>query len=142
MPAPEASAAGCSVSHVTLGGFLSTELNNITFPTEAQGAAATVRALQVYVQDDAVIRGDANRGDLAGAVAFDVGTQPGQSNYAYYQYDQALTHIIAINQSAFAAAIIDGQSGLGVWVWLAYAAGLAVLALIGAALYPRLREYR
>lgn len=130
------------VAHVTIGGFLGTELNNITFPAEAQGAAATVRAFQAYVQDDAVMRGDASRGDLAGAVALDIGTQPGQSNYAYYQYDQALTHIIAINQSAFAAAIVDGQAALGVWSWLAYAAGAALLALIGAALYPRLREYR
>lgn len=134
--------AANSVTHGTVGGFLGTELNNITFPTEAQGAAATVRAFQTYVQDDAVIRGDANRGDLAGAVAFDVGTQPGQSNYAYYQYDQALTHIIAINQSAFATEIADGQAGLGIWQWLPYAAGSALLALIGAALYPRLREYR
>ncbi len=134
--------AANSVTHVTISGFLGTELNNITFPTEAQGATATVRAFQAYVQDDAVIRGDANRADLADAVAFDVGTQPGQSNYAYYQYDQALTQIIAINQSAFATAIADGRAGLGIWEWLPYAAGSALLALIGAALYPRLREYR
>jgi hypothetical protein len=131
-----------SVAQVKIGGFLGTELNNITFPTEAQGAATTVRDFDAYLQDDAVIRADANRGDLAGAVAFDVGTQPGQSNYAYYQYDQALTHIIAINKSAFQAAIGDGQAGLAAWTWLAYAAGVGLLALVGAALYPRLREYR
>ncbi len=134
--------AANSVAHVGVGGFLGTELNNITFPGEAQGAAATLRAFQGYVQDDAVIRDDADRGDLAGAVAFDVGTQPGQSNYAYYQYDQALTHIIAINENAFAAAIADGQAALGLWVWLPYAAGAALLGLIGVALYPRLLEYR
>lgn len=130
------------VTQVKIGGFLGTELNNITFPAEAQGAATTVRDFDAYLQDDAVIRADANRGDLAGAVAFDVGTQPGQSNYAYYRYDQALTHIIAINRSAFQVAIADGQAGLAAWTWLPYAAGVALLALVGAALYPRLREYR
>ncbi len=131
-----------SVAHVKVGGFLGTELNNVTFPAEAQGAAATLTDFDVYVRDDAVIRGDASRNDLAGAVTFDVGTRPGQSNYDYYQYDQALTHIIAINEGAFAGAIADGQVGLGIWVWLPYAAGVLVLVLVGAALYPRLREYR
>ena len=131
-----------SVAHVEVGGFLGTELNNVTFATEAQGAAATLTDFEVYVQDDAVIRGDVNRGDLAGAVAFDVGTQAGQSNYAYYQYDQALTRIIAINESAFTGAIATGRADLGIWVWLPYAAGALLLVLVGTALYPRLREYR
>ena len=134
--------AANSVAHVPVGGFLGTELNNITFPGEAQSAATTLRAFDAYVQDDAAIRDDADRGDLAGAVALDVGTQPGQSNYAYYQYDQALTRVIAINENAFAAAIADGQAALGLWAWLPYPAGAVLLGLIGAALYPRLREYR
>jgi hypothetical protein len=131
-----------SVVHVRVGGFLGTELNNVTFPDEAQGAVTTVRDFEAYVQDDAVIRADANRGDLSGAVAVDIGTRPGESNYAYYQYDQALTHIIAINEDAFQAAIADGQGVLEVWAWLPYVTGAAVLLLVGAGLYPRLREYR
>ena len=131
-----------SVAQVRVGGFLGTELNNVTFPDEAQGAATTVRDFEAYVQDDAVIRADANRGDLPGAVAVDIGTQQGESNYAYYQYDQALTHIIAINEDAFQAAIADGQGVLEVWAWLPYVTGAAVLLLVGAGLYPRLREYR
>lgn len=134
--------AADKVTNVRLGGFLGTELNNITFPGEAQGAAATVRDFEAYLEGDAIIRGDANSGDLAGAVAFDIGTQAGQSNFRYYQYDQALGHVIAINEDAFRSAIADGQSGLGVWAWLPYATGAVLLALIGTALYPRLREYR
>ncbi len=71
-----------------------------------------------------------------------VGTEANQSNAAFYKYDQALLGIIGINQNAFRAAIDNGQSALGVWTWLPYAAGIAVLVLVGAALYPRLREYR
>jgi hypothetical protein len=131
-----------SVADVQLSGLLGTELNNITFPGEAQGAYATTTAFSAYVQDDATIRGDAEHSDLADAVRFDVGTGAGQSNAAFYKYDQALLGIIGINQNAFHAAIDDGRSALSVWTWLPYAAGVAVLALVGAALYPRLREYR
>ena len=134
--------AADKVTDVKIGGFLGTELNNITFPGEAQGAVTTARDFEAYIEGDAVIRADANRGDLAGAVAFDIGTQAGQSNYRYYQYDQALGHIVAINEDAFRSAIADGRSALGIWSWLPYAIGAALLALIGAAIYPRLREYR
>jgi hypothetical protein len=131
-----------SVSNVQLRGLLGTELNNITFPGEAQGAYATTKAFSAYVQDDATLRADAERSDLADAVRFDVGTAAGESNAAFYQYDQALLGIIGINQNAFHAAIDDGRSALGLWTWLPYATGIAVLALVGVALYPRLREYR
>ena len=123
-------------------GLLGTELNNITFPGEAHGAYATTTAFNAYVQDDATIRGDAERNDLADAVRVDVGTGAGQSNAAFYKYDQALLGIIEINENAFTTAIDDGRSALGVWTWLPYATGIAVLVLVGAALYPRLREYR
>jgi hypothetical protein len=131
-----------TVSNARLRGLLGTELNNITFPGEAQGAFDTARNFSAYIQGDAIIRADAERGDLAAAVGFDVGTAPGQSNYAFYQYDKALQGIIAINQSAFHTAITDGQARLGMWTWLPYAAGVALVALVGVALYPRLREYR
>ena len=131
-----------SVTNVQLRGLLGTELNNITFPGEAQGAYTTTKAFSAYVQDDATIRADAERSDLADAVRFDVGTTAGESNATFYQYDQALLGIIGINQNAFHGAIGDGRSALGVWTWLPYATGIAVLALVGAALYPRLREYR
>jgi hypothetical protein len=131
-----------SVANVRIGGLLGTELNNITFPGEAQAAVAAVQAYDAYVQDDATIRADANRGDTAAAVAFDIGTQPGQSNADYYRYDSALTKVVGINETAFRNAVAAGRSGLAAWTWLPYAAGLALLVLIGAALAPRLREYR
>src|SRR5262249_25219094 len=131
-----------SVANVKIGGLLGTELRNITFPGEAQAAVDAVRAYNAYIQDDATIRADANRGDTAAAVAFDIGTQAGQSNADYYQYDSALTKVIAVNETAFQNAIGSGRSGLAAWTWLPYAAGLALLVLIGAALAPRLREYR
>jgi hypothetical protein len=122
-------------------GYLGAELDNVTFPGEAQAAYNAIVAYNAYVQDDATIRNDANRGDLAAAVAFDIGLQKGQSNYEFGAYNQALLKVIAINQSAFQAAVSQGTSELGVWDWLPFALVVALPVLIAAALYPRLREY-
>jgi uncharacterized iron-regulated membrane protein len=131
-----------TVGNVQLRGLLGAELNNITFPGEAQGAYTATKASSAYVQDDATICADANRGDLADTVRFDAGTGAGQSNTAFYTYHKALLGVIGINQNAFSAAVGDGWSALGVWTWLPYASGVVVLVLVGVALYPRLREYR
>lgn len=123
-------------------GLLAAELRNVTFPGEGQAANKTVTAFNTYDSTDATIRSDANAGDNAAAVKLDIGTQPGQSNYDFYQYDTALQSTITINQNAFQRAIGDGIDSLSPWTWLPYAIAVAVLALTGAALYPRLREYR
>ena len=123
-------------------GLLGDELRNVTFPGEGQAANTTAQNFNTYDQTDTTLRADANRGDYAAAVTLDVGTGQGQSNYEFYQYDTALQSVITINQNAFHAAIDDGVSSLSPWTWLPYAAAIAVLALTGAALYPRLREYR
>ncbi len=136
-------ASADSVSGVTLSGYLGTELDNITFPGEAQAAYATTQAFNTYVQDDATIRSDADRGDLAAAVAFDIGTQQGQSNYAFNQYMSELGTVIQINDTYFAVGISAGQGDLGVATWVTLAAGeLLLLLFVLQAGYLRLREYR
>lgn len=135
-------AAANQVSNVHVGGLLGAELNNVTFPDEAQSAFTTAKNFNAYVHTDETIRADAARKDYASAVKLDIGTTPGYSNYAFYQYDTALQSVIKINEDAFNAAIDDGVNSLSVWTWLPYAAAAAVLALTAAALYPRLREYR
>ncbi|MBR7837768.1 hypothetical protein KDL01_31120 [Actinospica durhamensis] len=135
-------AAADSVSHVTIDGYLGTELNNITFPGEATAAYSAARAFDSYVQDDATIRADAASGNAAGAVAFDIGVQPGASNYAFNQYMTELGTVIQINQAAFTAGIAAGESGIGVPTWVLLIVGeLLMLLLITEAARVRLREY-
>ena len=135
-------AAADSVAKVTIGGYLGTELNNITFAGEAQAAYDATRAFDTYVQDDATIRADAASGDAADAVAFDIGVQPGASNYAFNQYMAKLGAVIQINETAFAAGIAAGQSGIGAPTWAVMIVGdLLVLLLITEAARVRLREY-
>src|SRR6185312_13326671 len=103
-------AAANTVDNVKIGGYLGTELHNVTFAGEARAASETAAAFNAYIQDDAVIRADVAKGDIAGAVAFDIGTAQGQSNRAFNLYNVALDTVIQINESAFTAGIEAGRA--------------------------------
>ena len=47
--------------------------------------------------------------NLAQAIAFDIGTGPGQSDWAFNQWDGALGSVITINENAFSRSY--GQFG-------------------------------
>ena len=83
---------------VRLGGYFGTELRNITFAGERAAADETLIRYQIYQRDDRRIRSLATGGDLRAAIAFCTSYQPDDSNYAFGQYDRALTTVIAINQ--------------------------------------------
>jgi hypothetical protein len=129
-------------SVVRFGGYLGAEFRNITFPGERQAAVATLLTFQRYEQDDRTLRTLA-KSNLAAAVAYDIGTSPAQSDGAFNQYDAALSSVIAINSTAFTAAIQDGEGGAAGWDQVF--AGLAMVllaALTLAGVRSRLAEYR
>ena len=76
------------------------------------------------------------------AIAFDTSYNPGQSNWAFEQFDNAQAEVIAINVNAFNLAIKDGLHELDGWSVIPAAAGLAVLALLLLGLRGRVAEYR
>lgn len=129
-------------SDVRFGGFLGAEFRNITFLGERQAAVATLLAFQRYERDDRTLRATA-KGSLPAAVAYDTGTAPGQSDWAFNQYDAALSSLIAINSRAFTTAVTEGENGTAT-SYMAFAAlvGLLVAALTYAGVRPRLAEYR
>jgi len=129
-------------SDVRFSGYLGAEFRNITFPGERQAAVAALLAFQRYERDDRAMRALATR-NLAAAVAYDTGTASGQSDGAFSQYDAALSSVIAINSSAFTAAVQDGGDGAVGWDLGFPALGLVLLAtLTFAGARPRLAEYR
>jgi hypothetical protein len=136
-------AAADSVSGVKFSGYLGSELRNVTFPGEGRAAYDATKAFDAYLQDDAQIRTDAGRGDLSAAVALDIGTQPGQSNYAFSQYAADLVKVIEINQAGFSSGISAGEGETGAATWTTVIAGevLQLLSVARAALV-RLREYQ
>lgn len=113
---------------VKFGGYLGTEFRNITFPGERAAAVRALLAYQVYERDDRRLRTTAKT-DLAAAVAFDMGTSPGQSDWAFNNYSAALSSVIAINQNAFTAAVTAGEGG-GIWDAALPAAAAALLAAL------------
>jgi hypothetical protein len=143
-PALAADFSAWQASHasVRFGGYLGAEFRNVTFPGEQAAAAAALKAYLAYEKDDHVLR-TLNQASPQAAARFDTSMAPGQSNWAFYQYDKALTAVIGINQRAFTAAIAAGQGGAAGWNGLIPAGGallIAALALLGAR--PRLAEYR
>jgi hypothetical protein len=111
-------------------------------------AASRSQDLATFASDRATANQDLQQAtiseaDLAAAVAYDTGTAPGQSDGAFNQYDAALASVIAINASAFTAAIAGGEDGAVGWEAGLPAAGLVLLvALTLAGVRPRLAEYQ
>ena len=135
--------AANTVSHVGIDGFLGSELNNVTFPGEAEAAYSATQDYDTYIQDDGKIRTDAEAGNLAGAVSIDIGLSAGQSNHDFNTYMTALGQVIQINTQQFNAAVSAGQSDLGATAWAELViAELLLLSLVTCAGYLRLREYR
>ena len=127
---------------LTFGGYLGTELHNITFPGERAAATRALLAYQVYERYDRTLRALATT-SLPRAIVFDTGTAPGQSDWAFARYDSALTSVLAINQRAFDAATAAGAAATSGWTWLIPGIGALLIAgLAVAGVRPRLAEYR
>jgi hypothetical protein len=129
-------------SDIRVTGYFGTELRNITFAGERAAAEQTLAAYQAYQRDDRTIR-DKARTDPRGAIAFSTATAPGNSNYDFARYDDALSGLIDINQRAFDDAIGAGAQALDGWTGLLpYGAAGLIVALVIAGVWPRLAEYR
>jgi hypothetical protein len=132
---------------VPFKGYLANELNNITFPGEREAALSAASYWSKYVALDSQIRGLERSGDHAGAVALDVGTDEGQSNWAFDSYDRFIAQLIDINQWEFDRSIQQIFSDLGGTTSIGADTLLPILALLMAVLVwvglqPRIAEYR
>jgi hypothetical protein len=127
---------------VSLDGYLGVGFSTTAFPGERAAAIRALRAYQVYEQDDQQLRAMAAV-HLDQAIAFDIGTNPGQSDWAFNNWDTALTAAITIDGNAFTAAIKDGEHTCADWTWIIpAAAAAAIVALTIAGTWRRLTEYR
>jgi hypothetical protein len=127
---------------VTWNGSFGTEFRNITFTGERAAAETTLLRYQTYQLDDRRIRALVNAGRLSDAIAFCTSYHPGDSNYDFDQYDQALAALIAINTNAFNQAIADGEHELDGWTPALLTGCAVMLALTVTGVWRRLAEYR
>ena len=122
-------------------GYLADELNNVTFHGEREAALETVAAWERYRALDGEIRRLEHAGQHARAVELCIGTQPGESDWAFARFDRALGRTLAINQGAFDAAVEDGFGDLRNLELLAGVAALVAAGLVLWGFAPRIREY-
>jgi hypothetical protein len=130
-------------AEVRFGGYFAAELKSIPFGGKREALEKVLTAYQNYQRDDRQVRALASRGDLRGAIVFDVATTPGNSNYDFAQYDKALVAVISLNQNAFDTAIRDGETVIQGWTdAIPLFAILLISALLFVGVRPRLAEYR
>ncbi|MFJ9695920.1 hypothetical protein [Kitasatospora sp. NPDC101183] len=128
---------------VPFGGYLGSELNNITFPGEREGAERVLATFQQYQATDRKIRELRAAGKLKEAVTLNTGLAPGQSNYDFAQLDSAIEDTIRINATAMDTAVAATDDDLdATTAGLGAAVLAAALALTVLGVRPRLREYR
>ncbi|MBP0449229.1 hypothetical protein J5Y04_06660 [Kitasatospora sp. RG8] len=128
---------------VPFGGFLGTELRNITFPGEQEAAERVLAAFQAYQLDDRRIRELRDAGRLKEAVTLNTGLAPGQSNYDFERLGRAIGDTIDVNTRAMDDAVAATDSDLDTTTATLGALALAMaLALTALGVRPRLREYR
>jgi hypothetical protein len=122
-------------------GFLADEMRNVCFDGEPNAILTTMRDLGQYVALDTQIRNLQNSGRHADAIALCVGTNQGQSDWAYSQFDAALQSTIDINQRAFDKAVAAGEQELTPFAWLTPIVSIGIFALTLFGVLPRIKEY-
>jgi hypothetical protein len=95
-------------------GFLADELNNINFPGEREAAVATLRSFGAYFNIDNQIRQLEQSGRHQEAIALYLGTNVGQSNWAFDRYKEAHQKVLNINMAAFQESILQAFREVGV----------------------------
>ncbi len=117
------------------------QFKNITFPGEQEAVVATLKTFGIYFNIDKQIRQLEQSGRHADAIALCVGTNPGQSNWAFTEFLKANNQAFDINQKAFDEAVKQGLKDMdGFEISTPVVAVLVgLLTLVG--LRSRLKEY-
>jgi hypothetical protein len=130
-----------SIKVAGFSGYLADELNNITFSGEREAAIDTLLRFEDYLGVDKQIRQLERSGAHQKAVDLCIGTQVGQSNWAFDRFDKALGATLQINQTAFDGAVGKGFAALDGMEIKASVLVVAMALLIFLGLAPRIREY-
>ncbi|MEU9044293.1 MULTISPECIES: hypothetical protein [unclassified Kitasatospora] len=128
---------------VPFGGYLGSELRNVTFAGEQDAAERVLDAFRQYQATDRRIRDLRTAGKLKEAVTLNTGLSKGQSNYDFEQLGNAIGDTIAINAAAMDRAVAETDGDLdGTTAALAAGVLAVALGLTAIGVRPRLREYR
>jgi len=128
-------------SGIPEGGFLGEEERNITFAGEKEAADATVATWRNYLKIDAKLRQLKRDNRRDAAIALCIGKNPGESDWAFSSFDDALNRTIDINQNAFDSAVASGFQHLDQFD-LTVVVGVSLISICcSLGLFIRIREY-
>lgn len=103
--------------------------------------ADAARAYAAFVEVDQKVRGLENGGQHAKAIALGAGNDPGEANWAFTQFDQAVSRTIEVNQKKFDEAIARGFAATAGYDYVAPGVAFLVILLTFIGLRPRMKEY-
>jgi len=124
------------------GGLLGEELANITFKGEGEAALETLKGWAEYIRIDGAIRELEKQGRYTEALQMDIGTKPGQSNWAFAQFDKALDQTLAINQAQFDNGISTAFGKLNVFPYMLAVCIVLIIVASIVGIKVRFDEYR
>lgn len=142
LPAAQAVTQAEAGHYKGIKGFIGDELNNITYPGEREAALEMLRTFVGYLDIDRKIRNLERAGSHQQAIALDVGTAPGESDWAFDRFDKALGQTLDINQEYFEAQVAGAFALLAAMPWVVPAVALVIALLAWFGLQPRINEYR
>lgn len=122
-------------------GYIADELNNITFVGEKEAAIKLLQSYGQYLMLDTQIRQLENSGKHQEAIDLCVGTNEGQSNWAFERFDNALSSVLEINQKEFDHSIDQAFSSLEWPSLIASILAIIIVILCWFGLQPRIQEY-
>jgi hypothetical protein len=105
-------------------------------------AMETLRTWNEYRKIDHQITGLLKQGRYQEALKLDLGTGPGQSDWAFGRFDQAIGKTLEINQTAFHDGVDRAFKLLGIFPYVLCIALAAVVVACILGMKPRLDEYR
>lgn len=123
------------------GGYLGVEMSNITYPGERQAALDAVKAWALYTHIDGQMRQLLAQDQYQQTLTIDLGTQPGQSDWAFAQFDSAMGRVIEINQNYFNQQVDDAFAILRPFPYVLFGALIAIIGAGVVGMKPRLDEY-
>ena len=122
-------------------GFLGEEEKNITFPGEKEAADATVASWRTYLKIDSKLRQLKRDNHRDAAIALCIGKNPGESDWAFSNFDDALKRTIDINQNAFNSAVESGFQHLDQFNVTVVIGASLIGICCSLGLFIRIREY-
>lgn len=133
---------------VNFDGALKRAMDNITFPDadplkdEPTQSLETLRTFGMYHDLDSQIRELENSGQHAKAVEFCMSLKPGDSNWAFFQLDQALGRWLKINENWMSFYTERAFADIHHIQFVTPVLTVILILLIYLGLRPRLDEYR